>query len=414
MLYYKRGDREILNFTNNNMIDLKIGYSTTTYRKQLYSRHLDWIKQTKTLYNDVLAFYYQILMKQPQLLSLSSYELLRTLEILTIGTKEMKKKGDLPEIPLTNFPKLPLYFRRAAINAAIGITKSFLARYSLWQEQYGFTGKETGCPQPATQFHSSPLYYQGMYRNWKEDMIELKLWTGSRWIWTRYRMKGRTLPKQGKRCSPSIKVFQNRAELHIPVEQPVTDIRKLSERMKLGESICAVSLPNQDTLAVCIHMNKQEQILHSLFIKGGTEIKHRKEVLLHNKNGDDLLSSKIRQKIGQIHEDCAHKISKQIVEFAKEVHASVIVVPNYGILNQKKDCYNWIGRNIIKKISYKAFQKGILLVMVSIDNLLDVCAVCGAKFLKLQSEFICPNGHCGNTAWNITVQVGKIFLKSYK
>lgn len=390
------------------MKDFKIGYSTTTYRKQFYSKHLDWMKQTKKLYNEVLAFYYQILMDRPHLLSLSGYELLRTLEILTVGTKEMKTAGDLPELPLLDFPKLPLYFRRAIINAAIGMAKSFLARRSLWEEQYKMFGRETGCPQVATQFHSAPVYYQGMYRNWKEDEIELKLWTGSRWVWTVCRMKGRMLPRQGKRCSPSLKVFPKRAELHIPVEQPVMDIRKIGERVKVGESICAVSFPNQDTLAVCVHMNGQGEILHSRFLKGGTQLKHRKEILCYKEEQKNSLSPRIRKKIQRIHEAYAHQISRQIVEFAKEMQASVIVVPNYRMVNalkwvrlKEQDLYSWIGRSIIKKTAYKAFQKGILLGTVSFSK---SCS---------NSLFVCPKGNRGNIAWNTAVNVGRNFLKSY-
>lgn len=412
----------------------KTGFSTTTYRKQLYPRHLEWMEETKNLYNKVLEFYYQLLFRQMELLSLSDYELLRSLEILTIGTREHKKAGILPELPLDGFPKLPLYFRRAAINAAIGMIRSYASRLADWQKNLECSGQPAGCPQPAAQFHAAPVFYQGMYRNWEEDAIELKLWTGSCWKWTFCRMKGRALPKEGKCLSPSLKVLHKRAELHIPVEQKVADIRKIRERLQTGDSICAVYLPNQDTLAVCVHMNPDGTILHTSFFKGGSELKRQKEALLlratRNPEEKPVLSYRVKRKLQQMNEACAHQISRQIVDFAVQRQVTVIAVPGYrtamppSILQKSgSDIYTWIGRSILKKISYKAFQKGILVGTVAPKKLAFLCAECGAEVMRYNEGhrpgyayyggklFLCPNGHQGNAARNAAVNVGKVFLE---
>ncbi|MFR9061871.1 hypothetical protein [Eubacterium callanderi] len=44
---------------------MSAGYAITTYKIQLNYKHLDWFKQTQSLFDDVLAFYYKLLEKQP-------------------------------------------------------------------------------------------------------------------------------------------------------------------------------------------------------------------------------------------------------------------------------------------------------------------------------------------------------------
>ena len=87
------------------------GYSTTTYRMKLYAKRMDWLKETKILYNKVQGFYHNLLLAYQELLSLSNQKALRELEKWTIGSRT----GNIPLYPLP-FGPIPLYFRRAAIN----------------------------------------------------------------------------------------------------------------------------------------------------------------------------------------------------------------------------------------------------------------------------------------------------------
>ena len=63
--------------------------------------------------------------------------------------------------------KVPLYFRRAAINTATAAAKSYLARDK--QEQ------------PTGAFTESVTFYKGMYRDFQGNTISLKLWDGEQW-----------------------------------------------------------------------------------------------------------------------------------------------------------------------------------------------------------------------------------------
>lgn len=414
-------------------MEQKIGYSTTTYRMQLYQKHFEWLKNTKNLYNQVLEFYYKILLEKQELLELSSHALMRELEILTVGTKEQKKNNILPKFPLTDFPKLPLYFRRAAINASISMVKSYSIRLKKWNEEQlnsdnNFLKK--GQPQPASVFQAAPVFYKGMYRNFEKNSIELKLFNGVKWNWVKYRFKGRKFPQDSECLSPSVKLLKKRAELHIPVVTKVKDIRKLEERLLKEETLCAVYLPSQDILAVCVLMNIKGEILDTLFIRGGAELKRKRQSLIQSYfDYSKTLPNHIKKKLSDINETYAHKVSREIVNYAVEKKATILVLPSYinsiptkNLRFSGTSSYDWIGRNIIKKVEYKAFQVGIISGTVSAQHIVDRCAECGTeikryneghkpdKFYYGGKLFLCPNGHKGNTAFNAAVNIGRKFL----
>ena len=127
---------------------MSAGYAITTYKIQLNYKHLNWFKQTQSLFDSVLAFYYELLEKQPEALSLTNQNLLRHLELQTIKQRD----GTPPETPLP-FEKIPLYFRRAAINAAISMYRSYVGKLKAWQEGTIKSGK----PSPPKRLHMSML-----------------------------------------------------------------------------------------------------------------------------------------------------------------------------------------------------------------------------------------------------------------
>ena len=98
-------------------------YAITVRRYNVLFRHTDWLKKTQ--------------------------EALRILEILTIVGRD---KQPVPT---------PLYFRRAAINTATAAAKSYLARVT--QEH------------PTEKFTESVTFYKGMYRDFQDNTISLKL-----------------------------------------------------------------------------------------------------------------------------------------------------------------------------------------------------------------------------------------------
>ena len=135
-------------------------YAITVRRYNILFRHTEWFHQTQDLYNEILLFYYQLYLETFTDEQPGTQEALRILEKLTIvGRDKQPVPNPLP------WKKVPLYFRRAAINTATAAAKSYLARDK--QEQ------------PTGAFTESVTFYKGMYRDFQGNTISLKLWDGS-------------------------------------------------------------------------------------------------------------------------------------------------------------------------------------------------------------------------------------------
>ena len=143
------------------MLDEKKGCAIVTYQQRFYDKHINWLCETKLLYNKVVQHYYSLLSKYSNLLLMSNFNLMRELEILTVGIRKMKKLRQTAEYPLLELPVIPLYFRRAAINGAICMIRSVWAQ----EEKVCSTTKK---------FSVAPIYYKGMYKDLQEDSVLLK------------------------------------------------------------------------------------------------------------------------------------------------------------------------------------------------------------------------------------------------
>lgn len=440
----------------DRMVQQNTGHITITYRFRLYEKHTEWFAITQELYNAVVAHYYGILRDRPQLMVLSGHELLRELERMSVGTKESKKTGNTPEYPLEGFPKIPLYFRRAAINSAAGLMRAYQGRVRFWEREQakGRVGSEPAHPD---SFQMSPLYYKGMYREWKDSSIELKLYDGEKWQWSRYRYKGRRLPEGAVRQSPTLVLQKKSVELHVPVELPVFDIRTVKERMQTEEKICAVSFPDYDVLAAAVLMDRQGKVLEEKNFRGGDAREGQRQEILkkleksrrsrgrvteegRQTNGETgrmpetegQENARLYEKLKEINRFHSHRISSEITKYCVDAGIKLIVVPDYGGAIDfsdkrylKTDAYRWQGRSMIKNLRYKAYREGMVVTAVSTRHTADRCSECGAEIKRYNEGhsagqryyggrlYVCPNGHKGNTAVNTAKNVGRYFLRGY-
>lgn len=407
------------------------GYYTTTYRIRLFCERPEWVKETIVYYNNILSFYYNYLLKNQTLLILSNQKLLRELEIHTIGEKKLGKEAIEP-LP---YDKVPLYVRRSAVNTAISMIRSYKTQYEQWKDK-----KRKTEPKPAEQFHVSPIFYKGMYRNFQVESIELKLWNGEKWVWLICKFRAAVWKEGEKILSPTLKVNHNKIMLHVPVVSLVLDVRTLKERIKESEKICAVSFPNKDNLAVLAVLDNTGKCLHSKFIKGEKELSHKRNYWLNTlkKNKECMKDEsksmehypRYREKVKNLTQHYAHLVSRKIVDYCVTQQIKIIVVPNYketinfnkiGYLNTTN--YDWIGRRIIQYTRYKAFKEGIIVTSVNSANVANCCHICGGTIYKYNEghapnknyyggkKYICEQKHQGNTAFNTAINIGYTFLK---
>lgn len=416
------------------------GFRTITYCFRLYCEQETWLLETQKIYNSVLKFYYSILKQEQGLKELNKQRVMRQLEIMSIGTKG----GEELQYPMP-FEKVPLYFRRAAINDAIRLYRSY------------DTGKEKG-KNPAEEFAACPVYYKGMYKEFTEHSVTLKLFDGERWNWVTCGIDtcGRSFPDAESMLSPILKIEGKRTMLHVPVRQEVADIRTVGERLNAKENICAVAFPSSDCMAVLVVLSPEGEFLESYFIRGGKELAHRRNLLQQRieknrqcmgyglKKGGTASAKEqresmvfneenkaLKEKMYHMTDDAAHKVSREIVNFCKVRNIGILVVPNYKQslnLNQigfiPANGYEWLGRRIISYVKYKSFGEGIVTATVSTKDIASRCYLCGEKVKKYNKDFrpgtnyyggknfVCPNGHQGNSYFNSAMNIGRNFLKS--
>ncbi len=249
--------------------------ATTMIRQVLNHKphHGEWLHVNQALFNRVAAFYFDVIQAHVGVLDLGNMDALRALEQLT-HTTELNPH---PAMPLSEIGEdIPAMFRRAAINAALGCSRSFYGNLSRWRkrkekaEAKGKKFKERP-PVPPRTWNKSVTLYAGMWKDRTDSSICMKVWTGAYWSWIRVRITGREIPEGWTTCSPQLVRKGKQWYLHTPVEKKITSPAKIEKQIKTNEQtrICAVDLNINEQLAVCTIRDVEGSTLATLFIGGG-------------------------------------------------------------------------------------------------------------------------------------------------
>lgn len=378
-------------------------YGITTWRLRLRCRHPQWLVLTQEFYDQIETFYYELLMKRENLWKLNSQKILRELEQMTLPGREKRT----PEVPLP-WENVPPYFRRAAANAGIAMARSSIAKGSM------------GSP------HSSAVYYKGMYRDFTESGITLKVWNGEEWKWLRCRLYGKKFPENVQLLSPSVVFDHGFIMLHVPVRETNFNTGSVKERMRERRNICALQFTNTDAFAVGTVLDGEGKELSLRFFRGGKEYSHYCRIVLEKldksrRSLGDVTEGNPNQRhwlhLKNLSEHYAHKVSREIVRFCQENEVFVIALPRYEdeytryVMNGSG---NWnplhLSTKIRKYLGYKAWTAGIMVIEVHARESSSVCAVCGGEIAETDKDtgqILCVNGHHGNRYLNAARNLGK-------
>lgn len=392
------------------------GYCTITYKLKVYTKYENFMKLTKELYNQAILEYYNLLLENQEFLNLSNQYCLRELEKLTILSRDGKKPKNYLELDL------PTYFRRSAINKAIGSVRSYVSLLKKYED----TGENI--PSKAKSFNNSPVFYKGMYRNLTSNSIELKLWNGTKWSWYLLKLNGRNFENAIEILSPTLVINSKRIMLHIPIKQQVEDVRPVKMRMQDENlKVCGISFSNYDNFAICTILNRNCDYEKSLFIKGGNDYKARTSKILSKIKKDRQVNKIITpkdhktywEKLEKIDDYTAHKVSKQIIDFCLQNEVKVIAITkienDVAGFQRKVGKYSpiYLRRKIVNNLEYKSFKNGLLITTVRQNYTSSRCYKCRSKIKRKESEFICENGHQGNYYFNSSVNIGMMCLKKF-
>lgn len=415
------------------------------------SAHSPYFVATKTLFNQIAAFYFEVITLHERVLDLSSKEALTALEKLTHTTSA----NPHPAMPLSDaiVADIPAMFRRAAIHAALGSAHSFYSHLEKWRQQKENArakGKKSTIrpPVPPRRWNKSVTLYAGQWKGRTKKSIMLKLWTGSSWAWIKCGIRGQKIPDQWDVASPTLVQDGGHWKLHTAIQKKFTAPAKGAQQVTSGSEtrICSVDLNISKHLAVCTILTVEGTVVATRFIAGGKPLHGLRKRQLgrvarnRSKTGiiaeGELDNAALWAKIRALDEDSAHQVSYRIVQFAKEHQASVLVFEHLGHFKPQKGKYSkrgnekrsyWLRGKIFTYSKYKAWNERIVTCRVSPRNTSRECARCGALVARYDAKHpaegytpgaplvYCPQCHThGNSDRNASILIGKRLLARYQ
>jgi putative transposase len=413
--------------------------------------HAVYFAATKTLFNQVTAFYFDVIAAHPAILDLSSKEALTALEKLTHTTKDNPR----PVMPLSHMitAAIPAMFRRAAIHAALGSAHSFHTHLEKWRKQKEKViarGKKFTIrpPVPPRSWNRSVTLYAGQWKERTSTTIMLKLWTGSSWAWIKCGIQGRDFPDEWDVESPTLLQDGHYWKLHTAVQKKFSTPSKVEHQLSPNSEtrICSIDLNLNQHLAVCTIQTVEGTVVATRFIQGGKQLhglrKRQLGRVARNRSKTGIITEGEQDnaarwsKIRALDEDSAHQVSHRIVEFAKQHQASILVFEHLGHFKPQKGKYSrrgnekrsyWLRGKIFKYTKYKSWSEGIVTCRVSPRNTSRACARCGALVARYDAGkpaegytpgaplVYCPQCHMhGNSDRNASIVIGKRLLARYQ
>ncbi|MGL4883199.1 MAG: IS200/IS605 family accessory protein TnpB-related protein [Waterburya sp.] len=275
------------------------------------------------------------------------------------------------------FYKFPSYYRRGAIQFAIGQVSSFNTRYREWQSGIR-KPKNALPPRLNADCGTYPPLYKGQCIKFAEDnnSAAIKVFTGTDWMWTTVGITGhrqRHLNLDNKRKSPYLIVNNRVCHLSVPFQ-----IKK--PQIKDTESVLSVDLGINTTATVSI-VNFDGTLNHRKFIHPGRDI-DRRDKRLKQVNKKASLTGKLQRgfarglyrKAGNINREIGQKVSAHLVKIAKYYGVKYIVFehlkgwrPRGGKKRStlRQRFHNWLHRRIVNLTEMKWSELGGRVVFVN-------------------------------------------------
>ena len=284
-------------------------------------------------------------------------------EHLVHSTKKNRARYDFDQ----KFPKMPSYFRRSAIQHALGSVSSYETRLELWKQK-----KLDGKPKLVYENHAMPVFYRDvMYKEAEnhEDMAFLKLYDGHDWKWFSVNLLHTDMEYLRKNWSgvkasaPTLEKRHHKYFLRFSYTEEVS----LSKKEVNEQIICSVDL-GINTDAVCTIMRSDGTVLGRKFINFPSEKDRLSHVLgrirrFQKEHGSKQIGSRWAY-AKRLNTELARKTARSIAEYAHENHADVIVfeyLEMKGKISGKKrqKLHLWKKREIQTMCEHKAHRYGI-------------------------------------------------------
>jgi putative transposase len=226
------------------------------------------------------------------------------------------------------FFKFPSYYRRGAIQFAVGQVSSFNTRYREWQSGKR-ARKDALPPRLNADCGTYPPLYKGQCIKFAEDnhSAAIKVFTGTDWVWLTVGIIGhreRHLNPNNQRQSPYLIVNGGSCHLSVPFQIK-------TPKLAAKKSVLACDLGINTTATVSI-VNFNGTVSHREFIHPGRDIDRRDKRLKRISKKASLtgklqrgFASGLYRKAGNINREIGQKVSAKLVELAKQYDVKYIV-----------------------------------------------------------------------------------------
>ena len=333
-------------------------------------------EQTVSQYRQVVVLYLQVYQEHQEILGHDKW--LKMTEHLTHATRHnLLPKYDFD----AQFPIYPSGLRRAAISEAYGSACSWRSSYRKWQaekENHEIKNRKREAankrpilftahpPQYPRECHSGPSFYNTECKILDEHHIKIKLFTGESHTYRKVTLlEPLTVPDGYMAGSPALVHKAWGWELHIPVGlQKKLSLVKIADQFFLPNFLfCSVDL-GINNHAVMTIQDAKGRVYATKFISGAEDIHLRKRYLekiirLQKQTKTipegERFASDLWDKVSNFNNDIAHQVSRQIVNFAKEYDATVIVFEHLTNLKPEKGTKS---HRLNRKLGYWLKKRG--------------------------------------------------------
>lgn len=325
-----------------------MGYNTRTKTvSEKITSHTSSLDKTCEIYNEVIAFVLKAIHQEFDLMvEMSTLDSQRMIEqyIHRTAKNPTPKYADFDEL----YPKLPSYFRRAAINTAYGKWSSWRSNYLNWEKERlkaidnkkKFTKKA-----PTLQFKHNdfPVFYRGNMFNQIESGYEIKVYKHNDWVWEKVAVRAKTdLIRRGitdwKQCSPKLVKRGKKYFLSFAYEKEI----KLHKLIEENTRILAIDLGLTNSAVGCV-MESDGTVLARLFIKQAKEKDHLFHLINQLKKSQRQTGGakcpRYWNRINGLQKQLMNDTAHQLVEFAKKYNVHTIVFEHLGQIRVPKGFY---------------------------------------------------------------------------
>ena len=319
-------------------------------------------KQTVELYRNAVSFFINVCDKEWDILEpLKNLERKGKIEKLTIQTKKNQNpKYDFNE----RFYKMPVYFRRSAINTAIGCYSSYYSNLKNWEAN-------PIDKKPTLQLDRNvmPTFYKGnTYIRTDSNTARIKIFHKNDWVWLDVELNNQDVKyiqkhcQFKKECVPTLNKQGKCWYLVFPYEDNV----KLQKVDIQDQLICAVDLGLNNN-ATCSIMQSNGTVVGRKFINLATEKDHLYKALNRLKKAQQNGARKcptLWKHVNDLNTDISRKTAKGIIDFAVLYNVDVIVFEYLDTQGKKKGKGKqklalWRKQEIQRLVEHKAHILGI-------------------------------------------------------